>query len=423
MRRRVVITGIGLVTPFGCDAPSFWRALADGQSGVALIDPIDELEGGPLVGAPVKDFQPGAHIDPKSLRLMSPAVTFGVAAAQLAAADSGLAFDRLDPHRLGAFVGSRGHSSDRHDLMPAVRRAASSGTFSLDRFGAEGLPLVHPMWLLKGLANNVLYFVSVKYNAQGMNNNISMGGVAGTMAIGEAFRTIQRGYVDAAFAGGYDSSLDADRAEMFSVSGLVTRSADPGGASRPFDRRRDGFVLAEGAGFVILETLDAAISRGAHLYGEVLGYGCATSSPSPARLGPSARGFAGALCAALADAGVGCPDAVFTLGLATQSSDVEETRALKIVFGADAGSIPAPAPKSMIGNTFAASGAIETAAALLALAEGSVPPTINLTEPDAACDLDYVAGAGARSLSLRAVAINNANLGGAHAALVLGRVQ
>jgi 3-oxoacyl-[acyl-carrier-protein] synthase II len=423
MRRRVVITGIGLVTPFGCDAPSFWRALADGQSGVALIDPIDELEGGPLVGAPVKDFRPGAHIDPKSLRLMSPAVAFGVAAAQLAAADSGLAFDRLDPHRLGAFVGSRGHSSDRHDLMPAVRRAASNGTFSLDRFGAEGLPLVHPMWLLKGLANNVLYFVSVKYNAQGMNNNISMGGVAGTMAIGEAFRTIQRGYVDAAFAGGYDSSLDADRAEMFSVSGLVTRSADPGRASRPFDRRRDGFVLAEGAGFVILETLDAAISRGAHVYGEVLGYGCATSTPSPARLGPSARGFAGALCAALADAGVGSPDAVFTLGLATQSSDVEETRALKIVFGADAGSIPAPAPKSMIGNTFAASGAIETAAALLALAEGSVPPTINLTEPDAACDLDYVAGAGARSLPLRAVAINNANLGGAHAALVLGRVQ
>jgi 3-oxoacyl-[acyl-carrier-protein] synthase II len=255
MKRRVVITGIGLVTPFGCDARSFWRALADGQSGVALIEPIDELEGGPVVGAPVKDFQPGAHIDPKSLRLMSPAVTFGVAAAQLAAADSGLAFDRLDPHRLGAFVGSRGHSSDRHDLMPAVRRAASDGTFRLDRFGAEGLPLVHPMWLLKGLANNVLYFVSVKYNAQGMNNNISMGGVAGTMAIGEAFRTIQRGYLDAAFAGGYDSSLDADRAEMFSVSGLVTRSADPGGASRPFDRRRDGFVLAEGAGFVILETL------------------------------------------------------------------------------------------------------------------------------------------------------------------------
>jgi 3-oxoacyl-[acyl-carrier-protein] synthase II len=423
MKRRVVITGIGLVTPFGCDARSFWSGLADGRSGVAVIDRIDGLERGSVVGAPVRDFSPGAHIDPKSLRLMSPAVTFGVAAAQLAAADSGLAFDRLDPCRLGAFVGSRGHSSDRQDLMPAVRRATADGTFRLDTFGAEGLPLVHPMWLLKGLANNVLYFVSVKYNAQGMNNNISMGGVAGTMAVGEAFRTIQRGYVDVAFAGGYDSGLEADRAEMFSVSGLVTKSTDPAGASRPFDRRRDGFVLAEGAGFLILEALDSAVSRGAHLYGEVLGYGCATSPASPTSLGPSARGFAAALCAALADAGVGCPDAVFTLGLATQSSDAEETRGLKIVFGADAGTIPAPAPKSMIGNTFAASGAIETAAAALALAEGSVPPTINLTEPDAACDLDYVAGAGARSLPLHAVALNNANLGGAHAALVLGRVQ
>jgi 3-oxoacyl-[acyl-carrier-protein] synthase II len=421
-RRRVVITGIGLVTPFGCGARPFWRALAEGRSGVARIDPIEGCEASAVVGAPVRDFSPGAHIDPKSLRLMSPAVTFGVAAAQLAAADSGLAFDRLDPCRLGAFVGSRGHSSDRQDLMPAVRRATASGTFRLDTFGAEGLPLVHPMWLLKGLANNVLYFVSVKYNAQGMNNNISMGGVAGTMAVGEAFRTIQRGYVDVAFAGGYDSGLEADRVEMFGVSGLVTRSTDPAGASRPFDRRRDGFVLAEGGGFVILETLDSAISRGAHLYGEVLGYGCATAPASPTSLGPSARGFAGALCAALADAGVGCPDAVFTFGLATRSSDVEETRGLKIVFGADAGAIPAPAPKSMIGNTFAASGAIEAAAAVLALAEGSVPPTINLTEPDAACDLDYVAG-GARSLPLHAVAINNANFGGAHAALVLGRVQ
>jgi 3-oxoacyl-(acyl-carrier-protein) synthase len=182
-------------------------------------------------------------------------------------------------------------------------------------------------------------------------------------------------------------------------------------------------VLAEGAGFVILETLDSAISRGGHVYGEVLGYGCATAPASPTALGPSARGFAGALCAALADAGGRRPDAVFTFGLATQSTDVEETRGLKIAFGADAGAIPAPAPKSMFGNTFAASGVIEVAAAVLALAEGSVPPTINLTEPDAACDLDYVVGAGARSLPLDSVAINNANLGGAHAALVLGRVQ
>jgi 3-oxoacyl-[acyl-carrier-protein] synthase II len=421
MIRRVAITGIGVVTPFGCDVEGFWQALKAGRSGAQRIEAIDGYEGRAVIGAPVTGFSARAHVDPKALRLMAPAVAFGVAAAQLAAVDSGLRFEALDPIRTGAFVGSRGHSSDRQDLMTAVRRASDDGTFRLDRFGAAGLPLVHPMWLLKGLANNVLYFVSLKYNAQGMNNNISMGGVAGTMAIGEAFHTIQRGYIDVALAGAYDSALDIDRVEMFGVSGLVTRSLDPDRASRPFDRRRDGFVPSEGASFFVLETLEAAQNRGARIYGEVLGYGSATAAVSRASLGPSRLGFAGALTAALADAGGVAPDAILTHGLATPASDVEETAGLKALFGADARRIPAPAPKSMIGNTFAASGAIEAAAALLALRDDLIPPTLNLTEPDEACDLDYVAGSEARPARLRTIALNNANLAGAHAALVFGR--
>ncbi|MGE5243090.1 MAG: beta-ketoacyl-[acyl-carrier-protein] synthase family protein [Betaproteobacteria bacterium] len=423
MKRRVVVTGLGVVTPFGCDPRALWDALASGRSGVRAVESVDGSPGVSTIGAPVADFEARSHIDPKSLRLMSPAVAFGVAAAQLAAGDSGCAFEAIDPGRFGVFVGSRGHSSDRQDLLPAVRAASRSGSFRLDSFGTDGLPLVHPMWLLKGLANNVLYFVSLKYNAQGMNNNISMGGVGGTMAIGEAFHTIQRGYVDVAIAGGYDSALDADRVEMFAASGLVTKATDPSLASRPFDRRRDGFVMSEGAGFVVLETLDAARRRGARVYGEVLGYGTATAPASAAALGPSARGFAGALCAALGDAGIGRPDAIFTCGLATVSSDVEETRGIRAAFGADAGTIPAPALKSMLGNTFAASGVIEAAAALLALEHSLLPPTVNLTEPDTACDLDYVAGTSARPASLRTMALLNANLGGGHAALILGRAE
>jgi 3-oxoacyl-[acyl-carrier-protein] synthase II len=325
----------------------------------------------------------------------------------------------MDPARLGAFVGSRGHSSDRQDLMAAVRLASADGTFSLAKFGADGLPLVHPMWLLKGLANNVLYFVSLKYNAQGPNNNISMGGVGGTMAIGEAFHAIQSGALDAALAGGYDSALDLDRVEMFRISGLVTKSTDPAGASRPFDRRRDGFVPGEGAGFLVLETLDAATTRGARIYGEVLGYGSAAGPLSATALGPSATGFAGALQAAMADAGA-TPDAVFAHGLATSAADIEETNALKTVLGAG---VPVTAVKSMIGNTFAGSGALEAAAALFALGDNALPPTINLTERDPACDLDYVAGTSARSMKLGTVAVQNANLGGAHAALVFGRIK
>jgi 3-oxoacyl-[acyl-carrier-protein] synthase II len=418
-KRRVVVTGVGLVTPFGCDVTGFWNALRAGQSAGRTITGVEGADRA-VAGAPVCGFNVREHVDPKSLRLMARAVAFGVAAAQMAASDSGMTFESVEPGRLGAFVGSRGHSSDRQDLLPAVQRATNNGDFSLTKFGAEGLPLVHPMWLLKGLANNVLYFVSLKFNAQGMNNNISMGGVAGTMAIGEAFHTIQRGYVDVALAGGYDSGLDLDRIEMFDSSGLVTKSTDAAHASRPFDRRRDGFLRGEGAGFLVLETIESAQARGARIYGEVLGYGSAGAAAAET-LGPQARGFAGALTAALADAGGLTPDAVFTHGLATQESDVEETRALKTVLGRRAQSTPAPALKSMLGNSLAGSGAIEAAAALLALGAGALPPTINRTEADGDCDLDYVAGTAARDMTLRAVALNNANLAGAHAALVLGR--
>jgi 3-oxoacyl-[acyl-carrier-protein] synthase II len=417
--RRVAITGVGVVSAFGSDPAAYWQALVSGTSGVTR-GPIEGVDG-EVVGAPVTGFSPRAHVDPKALRLMAPAVAFGVAGAQLAMTDSTFALGSLAPDRFGVFMGSRGHSSDRLDLMAAVRRASQEGGFSLATFGTAGLPLVHPMWLLKGLANNVLYFVSLKYNAQGMNNNISMGGVGATMAIGEAFQAIQRGYLDVAIAGGYDSGLDLDRVEMFRASTLLTAETDPAKAGRPFDRRRDGFVSGEGAGFVVLEPLDAAIARGARLYGEVLGYGSATAPNSALGLGPSAKGFYLSAAAALADAGGVVPDAVFTHGLATVESDAAETEALKQVLGDRARTTPSPAIKSMMGNTFAASGGLEVIAALFALDAGRLPPTVHLSDPDPACDLDYVPGA-SRAAALRTVLLPNANLGGAHAALVVGKV-
>ncbi len=419
--RRVVVTGVGIVSAFGSDPATYWKAIAAGTSGVTRM-PVEGYEHGTVVGAPATEFSPRAHVDAKALRLMAPAVAFGVAGAQMAMADSRFAPESLAPDRFGVFMGSRGHSSDRLDLMAAVQRAAESGEFKLSTFGTAGLPLVHPMWLLKGLANNVLYFVSLKYNAQGMNNNISMGGVGGTMAIGEAFEAVHRGYLDAALAGGYDSGLDLDRVEMFQASTLLTKEQDPARAGRPFDRLRDGFVPGEGAAFLLLEPLDAAIARSAHVYGEVLGYGAATAPHTPSGLGPSEKGFALSMKAALADAGLAAPDAVFTHGLGTQDSDAAETAALKQVLGEKARHVPAPAIKSMMGNTYAASGGLEAIAALFAMDEGRLPPTVHLTDPDPKCDLDYVAGTG-RSAALHTVLLPNANLGGAHAALVLGRVR
>lgn len=415
--RRVVVTGIGVATPFGCEVDGLWTALRTGQS-AGRTRPAGDDSTDTAIGAPVTGFDARHHIDAKALRLMTLPVSLGVAAAQMAAVDSGLAFGGLDPVRLGCFVGSRGQSSERQDLLAAVQRATEGGNFRLDLFGQEGVPLVHPMWLLKGLANNVLYFVSLKFNAQGMNNNISMGGAAGTMAIGEAFHAVRRGYLDVAFAGGYDSTLD--RLDLYAASGLVSASTDAARASRPFDRQRDGFLPGEGAAFLILEERVSALDRGARIYGEVLGYGSAGPASAVEQLGPSEAGFRRALSVALADAGGGPPDAVFMHGLATQASDLAETRALKTLFGSNAMSIPAPAITSMTGYAFAAAGAIGAAAALLAMQHGEVPPTINLSHRDEACDLDYVAGNAARPKRLRTVALNDANLAGAHAALVLG---
>jgi len=420
MTRRVVVTGIGLVSAFGCDIATAWQALCAGRSATVALDVVDGKHFDGLVGAPVSGFSPRDYIDPKWLRLMAPAVAFGVAAAELAARDSGLDFPSLDPVRLGAFVGSRGHSSDRNDLLPAVNLATEDGRLRLDRYGADGLPRVHPMWLLKGLANNVLYFVSLKYNAQGMNNNVSMGGVASTIAIGEAFEAIRHGAVDVAFAGGYDSCLDSDRVEMFTKSGLLASSDDAARASSPFSATRSGLVPGEGAAMLVMESLESATQRGARILGEVRGYGSATGRPSSVR--PSAEGFARALESAMADAGV-TPDAILTHGLATPAVDVEETLGLMRALGPSAPTIPAPALTSMIGYTFAASGAIQTVAALLALRDGCLPPTINLSERDPACHLDYVAGTAARSAPLDTVAVSTANLAGAHAALLVGRLQ
>lgn len=421
MKRRVAITGVGVVTPFGCNLHTFWDALRGGLSGVRSIDQIEGIPVSTVAGA-VVDFSPAEYVDAKASRLMSPAVMFGVAAAKLAVDDAGLAPQTGDPTRIGAFVGSRGHSSDRRDLMNAVTIASQDGSFRFDRFGKDGLGLVHPMWLLKGLANNVLYFVSLKYNLQGMNNNISMGGVAATLGIGEAFRTIQHGQLDTALAGGYDSALDAERLETFRTAGLVTESTDPENASRPFDRGRTGFVPSEGAAFIVLEALDIARARGAHIYGEVLGYG-SCGSGLQASVGPSEHGFAEALALALTDAGVETPDAVFAHGLATRATDAAEARGIQRTLGHRTGDVPVSALKSMLGNTVAGSGTIEAVAALFALAEGAVPPIRNLVDADDGCGLDYVAGHEARVCALHTVALNNANLAGAHAALVLGRVS
>jgi 3-oxoacyl-[acyl-carrier-protein] synthase II len=422
----VVVTGIGLTTSLGSDRSSFWERLSRGRSAVTWVQDTDgarEAGRDGLLAAPVADFSPDRRLDQKSRRLMTRAVMFAVAAADAAVQDAGISTPASDPGRVGLFIGSPGQGTSAEELLPAIQKASDQGGFDLGRFGAEGISHIVPTWLLKGLPNSGMYYLSLRTNATGMNNNVSLGGVGATVAIGEAFESIRRGCIDVAIAGGYDSMLDAGRTAMYLASGMVTSARAVESYRGPFDRGRDGFVLGEGAGFLVLQSSDSALASNVRVYCEVLGYACATAPGPVSRMGPSEAGFTRALGSALESARIKRPDAVFAHGLGTKASDVAEARALEALFGHHARAIPVPSLKGTTGHTFAASGGIEAAAAILSLGYGSIPPTTHLRESDPACDLDYVPGSESRPARLESVLLSNANLAGAHAALVFGRHQ
>lgn len=428
--RRVVITGVGVISPLGNSLPEVWAALRAGRSGVGSVPHMALDAYRTHVGGAVRDFQPRQYIkDAKSLKLMTRPVRLGVAAIELAVRDAGLDETRagLPPERVGSFVGSPGHAGDRDELLPALDLSYGSSGLDLKRFGAEGIPIINPLWLLKSLANLVLYFVSMRLGAQGVNANICMSGAGGSMAVGEAFHAIRAGRADLALAGGYESLLDEERLESFEPCGqlYVGDGAGPG-ASRPFDRDRAGFVPAEGAAFVALEELAHARARGARIYGELCGYGAASSGLAE-RPNDSPEAFLGAMEAALADAGLdaGAVGAIFAHGMATATGDRAEAEAMARLLGARKGSTPVTAVKSLTGNLLAGSGPLELAAALGALGgDAFVPAILNCDHPDPDLGLDLVRGQArgeARSGPFRHLLLNSSGMGGTTASLVVDR--
>ncbi len=427
--RTVVITGVGLVSPLGNSAPELWQALRAGRSGIGPVPHLALDAYRTRVGGAVRDFQPRQYIaDGKSLKLMTRPVRLGVAAVELAVRDAGLsaaaALAELDPARIGCFVGSPGHAGDRDELLPALDLSYGEHGLDLRAFGADGIPTINPLWLLKSLANLVLYFVSLRLGAQGANANICMSGAGGAIAVGEAFHAVRNGRADIAVAGGYESLLDEERLESFEPSGLLYLGAGaPETASRPFDRDRAGFVAAEGGAFVVLEEAERARRRGARIYGAVRGYGSA-SSGLPGRPNDSAEAFRGAMEAALADARLDAWDveAIFAQGLATTESDHAEAQALKQLLTARSAYTPITAVKSMTGNLLAGSGPLELIAALGALAgtEAAMPPIANCEHPDPDLGLDYVRGS-ARGGNFGHILLNAGGLGGTVASLLVER--
>lgn len=432
MPNRVAITGLGLVSPLGNAPAALWQALAEGRSGVGTLEHLGLEAYRTRIGGAVRDFQPRQFIsDPKTLKLMTRPVRLGVAALELAVRDAqwgdnppGTPPAGLDPARIASFVGSPGHAGDRDELLRALDLSYGDQGLDLRAFGGEGISTINPLWLLKSLANLVLYFVSMRLGAQGPNANICMSGTGGLMAVGEAFHCIRHDRADVALAGGYESLLDEERLESFEPSGLLyLGNGAAAAASRPFDRGHAGFVAAEGGAFVVLEELGHARARGARIYGELRGYGTAATGLG-GRPNDSAEGFAGAMQAALADARLD-PwdlDAVYAQGLAIPESDRAEAQALKQVLTSRSAYTPVTAVKSYTGNLLAGSGPLELIAALGALAPGgSVPAILNCEHPDPDLGLDYVRGS-ARPGPFRRVLVNASGLGGTTASLIAEQV-
>jgi 3-oxoacyl-[acyl-carrier-protein] synthase II len=423
--RRVVVTGLGVVSPNGIGKDAFWSACLEGRSGVGPIRGFDASHHPVRIAAEVADFDVTPYVPAsqrKSMKIMSRAMRFAVGAADLAVRDSGLELAGEDPFRVGVVMGTGLVPVDLPELTPTLMRACDeSGQLQTTRLGEFGNSALFPMWILKYLPNMVAAHISMALGAQGPNSTITTACAAGTQAVGEAFRLIARGDADVVLAGGADSRIDPLMLLAYSALGALSpgqRLASE--VSRPFDNQRDGFVMGEGAGVLILEDYRHARRRGANLYAEVLGLGSSFDAYSITKPDPEARGAARAIEAALHEARVDPHDVDYinAHGTSTRLNDLMETAAVKLVFGAQARSLQLSSIKSMVGHLIGAAGAVEAVALALTLHDGALPPTINLTVPDPECDLDYVPNT-ARESKVKTAVSTSFGFGGQNAALVM----
>jgi 3-oxoacyl-[acyl-carrier-protein] synthase II len=414
-----------VVAPNGVGKDAFWDACCAGRSGVGPIRSFD-ASGHPVkIAAEVHDFDVTPFVPPahrKSLKIMSRAMRFAVGAAGLAVRDSGLAWEAENPERIGVVMGTGLVPMDLPELVPSLVEASDpEGNLRLPRFGQRGGEALFPLWILRYLPNMVAAHISLALNAQGPNSTITTACAAGTQAVGEAFRLVARNDADIVLAGGADSRIDPLLFLAYAALGALSPGfRPPAEVSRPFDGARDGFVLGEGAGVLVLEELEHARRRGAMIYAEVLGLGSSFDAYAVTKPDPEARGAARAIEWALREARLDFHDVDYinAHGTSTRLNDRMETIAVKRVFGAKARSLPLSSIKSMVGHLIGAAGAVEAVALALTLREGVLPPTINHTHPDPECDLDYVPNE-AREVSVRTALSTSFGFGGQNAALVM----
>jgi 3-oxoacyl-[acyl-carrier-protein] synthase II len=408
MERRVVVTGVGAVSPLGIGAEPTWAGMRAGRSGIDHITLFDASAYPSRIAGEVKGFDPTAWMDPREARHSDRYTQFAIAAAKMAVEDSGLDFQTLDATRVGVLIGSGIGGTWTWEEQHRILLEKGPGRVS---------PFFIPMLILDIAAGKV----AMMYGAKGPNLAIATACATSAHTIGEAAEIIKRGDAEAMIAGGSEASVAPLAVAGFcAMRALSRRNDDPPGASRPFDRDRDGFVMAEGAGVVVLEELEYARRRGARIYGEIIGYGMSADAYHITQPCPDGDGMARAMEAALRDAAIS-PDAigyVNTHGTGTPTGDVPETLALKRVFGARAPQVPCSSTKSMTGHTLGAAGAIEFIACLFAIRDHVAPPTINLDHPDPECDLDYVPKQ-ARKTLIQVAMSNSFGFGGHNAILIV----
>jgi len=418
---RVVITGMGAVTPLGLNVEDSWQGMVEGRSGVDRITQFDASNLPTTFAAEVKNFDPAEYMSPKEARRIARASQFSVAIAAQAMADAGLEVfpDNGPARRSGALMGTSygGFASAEEAIREHERRGLG--------YDKQGLGKVSPFVLAASLPNMVTAHVCMRYNIQGYSSTVCTACAAGTQAIGEAADLIRQGKFDLMLAGGVEAVISpVVMLGVCAMRALSARNDDPTGASRPFDAERDGFVMGEGGALFVLERLTQARSRGARIYAEVLGYGASADAFHVVQPDPQGRLAGLAMRRALEEARVGLDEVGYinAHGTATPLGDVAETVAIKSVFGERAYQIPISSTKSMLGHALGGAGAIEALACVQSIRTGIIHPTINYHTPDPACDLDYVPNV-SRQAEVRVALSNSFGFGGQNSCLVLGRFE
>lgn len=409
-RRRVVITGMGAITPLGLSVDELWDGLLAGRSGVDWVTAVDADDYPVKVSAEVRGFEPEQYMDRKEARRMARFSQFALAAAMDAAKQASLKPENEDPERVGVLLGNGYGGFPNTD--EAVRTIVHKGGMRVD-----------PFYMLKALPNMAASHLSMEFNAKGYISTITTACAAASQAMGEAMEVIRRGHADVMLAGGSEAGMcELGMASFAVMKVLSTRSDDPTKASRPFDAQRDGFVCAEGAAVLVLEELEHAKARGAPILAELAGF--AATADAYHMVAPCVDGEGAARCMrfALEDAGVGPEDVDYinAHGTSTTLNDASETAAIKTALGEHAYRVPISSTKSMIGHALGASGAIESVAAIKTLQTGVIHPTVNYEYPDPDCDLDYVPE-GTRQADVKLVLKNSFGFGGQNASLVFKR--